>query len=95
MTKNRNKCLGKGKGRIYPPMRDESKKFLNEYYRLYNEDLFKLLDRLGYEIPNWLDDELKEMGTQNSANEESQVATLVKSDDQDSKILKRQKIQTE
>lgn len=54
----RTKCLGKGKGRLYPPMEDKSKKFLLDYYRLYNEHLLKLLKRLGYAIPAWLENDL-------------------------------------
>jgi len=54
----RLKCLGKGKGRSYEPMSEESLKFLQEYYRLYNEKLVKLLTRLGYNVPTWLQDEL-------------------------------------
>jgi len=54
------KCLGKGKGRLYPNMDPESWNFLRDYYRLYNEALLKLLNRLGYSIPDWLEDELKD-----------------------------------
>ena len=54
------KCLGKGKGRQYPAMDAESSAFLRDYYRLYNEALLKLLNRLGYSIPDWLEDELKD-----------------------------------
>ena len=54
------KCLGKGKGRQYPPMEQKSVKFLRDYYRLYNEHLVKLLKRLGYTVPKWLEEELKD-----------------------------------
>lgn len=54
------KCLGKNKGRIYPSMAPESWNYLRDYYRLYNEALLKLLNRLGYSIPDWLEDELKD-----------------------------------
>ena len=54
------KCLGKGKGRQYPPMDEKSVKFLRNYYRLYNEHLLKLLKRLGYTVPNWLEEELQD-----------------------------------
>ena len=50
----KTKCLGKGKGRIYPPMETETQKYLQNYYRLYNEHLLKLLRRLGYATPEWL-----------------------------------------
>jgi hypothetical protein len=41
-------------------MEQESSKFLRDYYRLSNEALLKLLNRLGYTIPDWLEDELKD-----------------------------------
>lgn len=56
----RTKCLGKGKGRQYPEMDGSSKHFLQNYYRLYNENLLKLLKRLGYAIPDWLEDDLND-----------------------------------
>jgi hypothetical protein len=56
----KTKCLGKGKGRQYPPMSTESQKVLQKYYRLYNEHLLKLLTRLGYTIPDWLEDDLED-----------------------------------
>ena len=54
------KCLGKGKGRIYASMEQESLKYLLDYYRLYNENLLKLLQRLGYAIPEWLKEDLND-----------------------------------
>ena len=57
---NDSKCLGKGKGRIYAPMEQESLKYLLDYYRLYNENLLKLLQRLGYAIPEWLKEDLND-----------------------------------
>jgi len=61
ITSNGNvKCLGKGKGRQYPPMEKISRKFLNSHYRLYNEHLLKLLKRLGYTVPNWLEQDLND-----------------------------------
>ena len=59
------KCLGKGKGRQYPNMDAESQNFLRDYYRLSNEALLKLLNRLGYSIPDWLEDELKDARASN------------------------------
>ena len=59
------KCLGKGKGRQYPNMDTESQNFLREHYRLSNEALLKLLNRLGYSIPDWLEDELKDTRASN------------------------------
>ena len=58
VVNGKTKCLGKGKGRDYPPMDQKSRKFLQNYYRLYNEHLLKLLKRLGYSIPNWLKEDL-------------------------------------
>ena len=52
--------MGKGKGRVYEEMDSESRKFLQEYYRLPNEALNKLLKRFGYNIPKWLKDELQD-----------------------------------
>ena len=59
-TTNRTKCLGKGKGRPYPPMKPETKTYLKKHFRLDNEALLKLLTRLGYPIPDWLEDDLKD-----------------------------------
>jgi hypothetical protein len=49
-----------GKGRKYPPMDQESRKYLRNYYRLHNEALLKLLKRLGYAVPQWLEEDLKD-----------------------------------
>lgn len=69
LPNDRNKCLGKGKGREYNhTIEPESLKFLQEYYRLPNEALLKLLNRLGYDIPPWLEDELKDF-TDNHEND--------------------------
>ena len=61
LVNGKTKCLGKGKGRDYPPMEPKSRKFLQNYYRLYNEHLLKLLKRLGYSIPNWLKEDLNDV----------------------------------
>jgi len=60
VTGERKKCLGKGKGRKYPPMDQDSKEWLKKYYRKSNEHLEKLLTKLGYSIPTWLTEELAE-----------------------------------
>ena len=56
----KKKCLGKGKGRIYPPMDEFSVKWLKKYYRKQNENLERLLKKLGTKVPTWLTSELSE-----------------------------------
>lgn len=58
----RTKCLGKSKGRIYPPMEERSAKFLKRYYTPHNTALSKLLVRVGRPVPQWLKDELSSNG---------------------------------
>ncbi|TRY79158.1 hypothetical protein TCAL_07047 [Tigriopus californicus] len=58
---DRTKCLGKSKGREYPPMSEESQVFLKTYFQTHNEALAKLLKRLGYFTPNWLEHDLKDV----------------------------------
>ena len=53
-VKGKKKCLGKGKGRKYPPMDEISSKWLLDYYRESNESLERLLIKLGYPVPGWL-----------------------------------------
>nr|KAF6481204.1 N-deacetylase and N-sulfotransferase 4 [Molossus molossus] len=55
----KTKCLGKSKGRKYPPMDPESRAFLSGYYRAHNVELSKLLHRLGQPLPAWLRQELQ------------------------------------
>ncbi|KAM4706672.1 bifunctional heparan sulfate N-deacetylase/N-sulfotransferase 4-like isoform 1-T1 [Discoglossus pictus] len=55
----KTKCLGKNKGRKYPPMDLESRAFLSSYYRDHNIELSKLLHRLGQPLPSWLRQELQ------------------------------------
>ncbi|XP_032080375.1 bifunctional heparan sulfate N-deacetylase/N-sulfotransferase 4 [Thamnophis elegans] len=55
------KCLGKNKGRKYPPMDQESRAFLSNYYRDHNVELSKLLHRLGQPLPSWLRQELQKL----------------------------------
>jgi len=56
----RKKCLGKGKGRHYPPMEEESKVWLSEYFKKYNQNLEKLFIKIGQPSPKWLSQELSE-----------------------------------
>ncbi|XP_062541476.1 bifunctional heparan sulfate N-deacetylase/N-sulfotransferase [Armigeres subalbatus] len=59
VNENKNKCLGKSKGRQYPPMDDKSAKWLQRYYQNHNSALNKLLKKLGSRpIPQWLKDDL-------------------------------------
>lgn len=57
-NEDRTKCLGKSKGRQYPPMEDRSYKMLQRYYLSHNTALVKLLKRLGQKTPQWLKDDL-------------------------------------
>ncbi|XP_044537174.1 bifunctional heparan sulfate N-deacetylase/N-sulfotransferase 4 [Gracilinanus agilis] len=57
----KTKCLGKSKGRKYPPMDLESRAFLSSYYRDHNVELSKLLHRLGQPLPSWLRQELQKV----------------------------------
>ena len=71
LAHGKRQCLGSGKGREYNhSIETKTMKFLQEYYRLSNEALLKLLkNRLGYEVPQWLYDDLNEF-SENSENEE-------------------------
>lgn len=58
---DRPKCLGKSKGRQYPPMDEKSQKFLQRYYVSHNTALVKLMKRIGIRtVPNWLKDDLSD-----------------------------------
>ncbi|KAF5297737.1 hypothetical protein FQR65_LT09911 [Abscondita terminalis] len=58
------KCLGRSKGRHYPPMEERSLKFLQRYYLSHNTALVKLLKRIGMRnIPQWLKDDLTDSPT--------------------------------
>lgn len=52
------KCLGRGKGRHYPPLSDEEDKFVRELYMRHNVALSKLLTKLRQPIPLWLEQDL-------------------------------------
>lgn len=56
---NHTKCLGRSKGRLYPPMDDKTMKLLQRYYQTHNTALVKLLKKLGSRpIPQWLKNDL-------------------------------------
>lgn len=58
------KCLGRSKGRQYPPMEEKSYKLLQRYYLSHNTALVKLLKRLGSRaVPQWLKDDLSDTVT--------------------------------
>jgi len=50
----KKKCLGKGKGRVYPEMDSELEDWLRGYYKPHNAQLRTLLLRHGYTLPAWL-----------------------------------------
>ncbi|XP_076066452.1 N-deacetylase and N-sulfotransferase sfl [Oratosquilla oratoria] len=55
---DKTKCLGRGKGRQYPPMTEVEEKLLRDYYQPHNVVLEKLLTRLNYPVPVWLLEDL-------------------------------------
>nr|XP_055130708.1 bifunctional heparan sulfate N-deacetylase/N-sulfotransferase 3 isoform X3 [Symphalangus syndactylus] len=59
LEEGKTKCLGKSKGRKYPPMDSDSRTFLSSYYRDHNVELSKLLHKLGQPLPSWLRQELQ------------------------------------
>ncbi|KRZ38414.1 Bifunctional heparan sulfate N-deacetylase/N-sulfotransferase 1, partial [Trichinella pseudospiralis] len=57
---NRTRCLGKSKGRSYSPPSEDVRRYLINYYKTHNIAFHRLLLRLGYETPTWLQKELQE-----------------------------------
>ncbi len=55
---NNTKCLGRSKGRVYPPMESRAEKYLRSFYLSHNIALSKLLTKLHHSIPSWLEDDL-------------------------------------
>jgi hypothetical protein len=53
-NKNTTKCLGASKGRKYPRIDSRSRSYLNAYFNKSNFELFKLLKRKKFQIPEWL-----------------------------------------
>ncbi|OUC44560.1 sulfotransferase domain protein [Trichinella nativa] len=60
---NRTRCLGKSKGRSYSPPSEDVRRYLINYYKTHNIAFHRLLLRLGYEAPTWLQQELQESST--------------------------------
>ena len=58
VREDHTQCLGRSKGRQYPPMDPHAELFLQSYYRQGNAGLAKLLNRLKQPIPEWLADDL-------------------------------------
>ena len=58
LSDSRNKCLGRGKGRTYEAMDEASASFLHHFYRKHNNNLSKLLTKLNYPVPSWLQETL-------------------------------------
>ena len=57
---DRTRCLGKSKGRQYPPIDEPSEDYLKQFYNKYNVALSKFLDRINLEKPEWLTEALKD-----------------------------------
>lgn len=53
-NKGKDICLGKSKGRKYPPLSKEDQKYLEHYYAPHNRKLYKLLLQLSRRPPSWL-----------------------------------------
>ena len=58
LLNNSTKCLGRGKGRRYEEMTEETEKMLRDYFMSFNVALSKLLTKLRQPIPVWLQEDL-------------------------------------
>lgn len=54
--RNSTVCLGKSKGRRYPPMSEPARAYLNKFYWPHNKQLARLLTDIGQPLPTWLDE---------------------------------------
>ena len=54
VKEGRKKCLGKGKGRSYPPMSMADHQWLDRYYSPHNARLREILTELDRTPPGWL-----------------------------------------
>ncbi|CAI9723640.1 heparan sulfate N-deacetylase N-sulfotransferase [Octopus vulgaris] len=62
LSTDNTKCLGPGKGRVYPPMEESAYRFLKMFFRRHNVALSKLLMKLNQAtpVPAWLKEDLQE-----------------------------------
>lgn len=56
--RGRSKCLGRSKGRKYPPMDKESENYLKKFYKPYNIKLKEVLESHSLTIPLWLKEQI-------------------------------------
>lgn len=61
LSNNHTKCLGRSKGRQYPQMDAESEKYLGQFYKRHNVAISRIMSRMGQDIPQWLQDDLKDL----------------------------------
>ncbi|XP_064601762.1 bifunctional heparan sulfate N-deacetylase/N-sulfotransferase-like isoform X2 [Liolophura sinensis] len=61
VNEDKTKCLGRSKGRSYPPMDGRAETFLQRFYRRHNVVLSKLLSHLNQPIPQWLREDLNQV----------------------------------
>jgi hypothetical protein len=59
LNKSPMKCLGASKGRPYSKLDHKSRGFLKKYYDKPNHELFKLLKRKKFDVPQWLTKSVK------------------------------------
>jgi len=55
------RCLGIGKGRVYPHMDLKSERYLREFYRLPNLRFADLLKKNRMPLPSWLKRQMREV----------------------------------
>lgn len=59
-TRGRSKlnCLGKSKGLSYEMIDSDSRDLLTKLYYVHNQALAKLLNKIGQQLPNWLQESI-------------------------------------
>ncbi|XP_038060079.1 bifunctional heparan sulfate N-deacetylase/N-sulfotransferase 4-like isoform X2 [Patiria miniata] len=60
LRKGRTRCLGKSKGRSYPPMDAQMEIYLRHFYQGFNVQLLAYLSSIDQPIPAWLNEALTE-----------------------------------